>query len=94
MMPAFNYSRYSAIFFIAYLAIELYFLMNLVGICLYFDTEGYSDSCYIQHYIPYLYSFVVSALRYLPRLNLRESAIDTVVSDGCNHSCFGLLDAM
>ena len=31
MMPSYKHSRWSAVFFIAYLGIELYFLMNLVG---------------------------------------------------------------
>ena len=35
MMPSYKHSRWSAIFFIAYLGIELYFLMNLVGGTLY-----------------------------------------------------------
>lgn len=34
MMPSYSRSPWSCIFFIVYLSIELYFIMNLVSICL------------------------------------------------------------
>lgn len=34
MLPAYNYSRWSAMFFIMYLTVELYFLMNIVRIAI------------------------------------------------------------
>lgn len=34
MMPSYSRNPWSCIFFIVYLSIELYFIMNLVSICL------------------------------------------------------------
>ncbi|XP_052801255.1 two pore calcium channel protein 1-like isoform X1 [Mya arenaria] len=41
MMPAYNNSRYSALFFIVYLAIELYFIMNLFLAVVYDTFSGF-----------------------------------------------------
>ncbi|KAL4223541.1 Two pore calcium channel protein 1 [Mactra antiquata] len=41
MMPAYNESRYSAFFFIAYLALELYFIMNLFLAVVYDTFSGF-----------------------------------------------------